>query len=118
MCAKKQQVETKCIVVSGNTGYKKDTVVLNEDGLLHQILNDIAVYIHLSEDKAHKFKLDNFDYERVDKFCYLGIFPAQCWWWGRSKLNNPNQNKFEEIQGVTATFDIERVFSHKMKGII
>ena len=30
--------------------------------------------LHLpeSEKVAHKFKLSNFDYERVDKFCYLG----------------------------------------------
>ena len=25
-----------------------------------------------SEKEAHMFKVDNFDFERVDKFCYCG----------------------------------------------
>ena len=86
------------MVVSANIGCTKDVAVLKEDWLIHQILNIHHSCLHLpeSEKEGHKFKLGNFDYKRVDKFCYLGDMLSvvvAC----RSNLKNLNYNRLEEI---------------------
>ena len=50
---KKEWVETQCIAVSANTGYRKDVTVSKEDWLIHQILNVTAAYIHLTVKWKH-----------------------------------------------------------------
>lgn len=69
-----------------------------------------------SEKKADKFKLGNFDYERVDTVCYLGDMLSGA---GGAKASSITRirtdwKKFREL----LPFLISRVFSHKMKGNI
>ena len=69
-----------------------------------------------SEKEAHKFKLGNFDYERVDKVCFLGDMLSGA---GGEKASSITRirtgwKKFREL----LPFLISKVFSHKMKGNI
>ena len=67
-------------------------------------------------NEAHKIKLGNVEYERVNKFCYLGDMPSAG---GGGKASSVTQvrtgwKKFRELLPLSTS----RVFLHKMKGNI
>ena len=75
-----------------------------------------CLYPPESEKEAHKFKLGNFDYERVDKFFYIGIMLSAG---GGAEASSITRirigwKKFRELLPLLTS----RVFSHKMKGNI
>ena len=69
-----------------------------------------------SEKEAQKFKLDNFDYERVDKFYYLGDILSAGGGAEASSITRirTGWKKFWELLPLLTS----RVFSHQMKGNI
>ena len=74
--------------------------------------------LHLpgSEKEAHKFKLGNFDYKRMDKFCNLGDMLSASAGADASSVTQirTSWKKFRELLPLLTS----RVFSHKMKGNI
>ena len=67
-------------------------------------------------NEAHKIKLGNIEYERVNKFCYLGdMLRAGCGGEASSITQvRTSWKKFRELLPLLTS----RVFSHKMKGNI
>ena len=74
--------------------------------------------LHLpgSEKEAHKFKLSNSEYKRMDKFCNLGDMLRASAGADASSVTQirTSWKKFRELLPLFTS----RVFSHKMKGNI
>ena len=84
---------------------------------MHQVLSVIVAFIcHKNGNEAHKIKLDNVEYERVNRFCYLGDMFSPSSEAEASSITwvSTGWKKFRELLPLLTS----RVFSHKMKGNI